>query len=236
LISVENTQLTAHEIFVVKAAFLSSFGLHIYIFFEKDIYIFISSLRAHMCAGFLSIDCGLEANYSGGYTDDENYGIVYVPDGAYVDGGKNGRVANEYESEYMRADQTLRSFPSGVRNCYTLPTVAGGKYLVRVVAAYGNYDGKNSWSTLKFDLYLGVNYWSTVNPNYSETYEALFVAWANLAPVCLVNTGQGTPFVSAVELRPLVDSLYPDHVNANQSMAMYRRRTMGTTYIEYVLS
>uniref|UniRef100_A0A0D3H5W1 Protein kinase domain-containing protein n=1 Tax=Oryza barthii TaxID=65489 RepID=A0A0D3H5W1_9ORYZ len=171
--------------------------------------------------GFLSIDCGLEANYSGGYTDDDgNYGIVYVPDGAYVDGGKNGRVAAEYESENMRADRTLRSFPSGVRNCYTLPTVAGAKYLVRVVAVYGNYDGKNSSSVLRFDLHLGVNYWSTVVPD-QVYYEALFVAWGNLAPVCLVNTGQGTPFVNRVELRPLEDALYPDHVKANQSMNTY---------------
>uniref|UniRef100_A0A0E0II85 Protein kinase domain-containing protein n=1 Tax=Oryza nivara TaxID=4536 RepID=A0A0E0II85_ORYNI len=179
--------------------------------------------------GFVSIDCGLEANYSGGYTDDGNYGIVYEPDGAYVDGGQNGRVAAQYESGRIRADLTLRSFPSGVRNCYTLPTVAGAKYLIRVVAFYGNYDGKNSSSTLQFDLHLGVNFWSTVIPNEDETYEALFVAWGNLAPVCLVNTGQGTPFVSTVELRPLVDTLYPDHVKANQSIAMYDRRIMGTT-------
>lgn len=179
--------------------------------------------------GFVSIDCGLEANYSGGYTDDGNYGIVYEPDGAYVDGGQNGRVAAQYESGRIRADLTLRSFPSGVRNCYTLPTVAGAKYLIRVVAFYGNYDGKNSSSTLQFDLHLGVNFWSTVIPNEDETYEALFVAWGNLAPVCLVNTGQGTPFVSTVELRPLVDTLYPDHVKANQSIAIYDRRIMGTT-------
>ncbi|XP_052166863.1 probable LRR receptor-like serine/threonine-protein kinase At1g51810 [Oryza glaberrima] len=185
--------------------------------------------------GFLSIDCGLEANYSGGYTDDDgNYGIVYVPDGAYVDGGKNGRVAAEYESENMRADRTLRSFPSGVRNCYTLPTVAGAKYLVRVVAVYGNYDGKNSSSVLRFDLHLGVNYWSTVVPD-QVYYEALFVAWGNLAPVCLVNTGQGTPFVNRVELRPLEDALYPDHVKANQSMNTYLRYTMGTINIAYPL-
>uniref|UniRef100_A0A0E0B1Y2 Malectin-like domain-containing protein n=1 Tax=Oryza glumipatula TaxID=40148 RepID=A0A0E0B1Y2_9ORYZ len=190
--------------------------------------------------GFVSIDCGLEANYSGGYTDDGNYGIVYEPDGAYVDGGNNGRVAAEYESEHIRADLTLRSFPSGVRNCYTLPTVAGAKYLVRVVTVYGNYDGKNSWSTLQFDLHLGVNYWKTVFPDQTYVvHEALFVAWGNQAPVCLVNTGQGTPFVSRVELRPLVDTLYPDHVKANQSIAMYDRRIMGTTnaYVTaYVLS
>mgnify|MGYP003703021473 CR=1 FL=1 len=160
---------------------------------------------------------------------------MYVPDGAYVDGGKNGRVAAEYESEYMRADQTLRSFPSGVRNCYALPTDAGSKYLVRVVAFYGNYDGKNNSEGLQFDLHLGTNYWDTVQPaDGRQVYEALFVAWGNRAPVCLVNTDQGTPFVSRVELRPLEDALYPDHVKANQSMNTYLRYTMGTINIAYV--
>uniref|UniRef100_A0A0D9XCU5 Protein kinase domain-containing protein n=1 Tax=Leersia perrieri TaxID=77586 RepID=A0A0D9XCU5_9ORYZ len=171
--------------------------------------------------GFLTIDCGLEANYSGGYIN-ADYGLDFVPDSPYINAGENRRVASEYVNGTIRSDLTLRIFPDGVRNCYTLPTVAGKKYLVRVVAFYGNYDGNNSASTLQFDLHLGVNYWDTVyaNDDY-DVYEALFVAWDDRAAVCLINTGQGTPFASSVELRTLADSLYPDHVNTNQSMAMY---------------
>uniref|UniRef100_A0A0E0M093 Protein kinase domain-containing protein n=1 Tax=Oryza punctata TaxID=4537 RepID=A0A0E0M093_ORYPU len=176
--------------------------------------------------GFLSIDCGLEANYSG--YKDTDLGIVYISDGPYVDGGEIHRVSAEFVDQKYRPYTTLRSFPSGVRNCYTLPTVAGAKYLVRVVSTYGNYDGKNGSSTLQFDLYLGVNRWTTVQPYDDSMYEALFVAWASWAPVCLVNTGQGTPFASAVELRQLGGELYPA-VMANQSMAMYYRGTMGST-------
>ncbi|BAF24880.2 Os09g0356000 [Oryza sativa Japonica Group] len=183
--------------------------------------------------GYLSIDCGLEANSS--YQDDNR--ILYVPDGPYVDGGENHKVAAEYASSFQRPDQTLRSFPSGVRNCYTLPTAAGSKYLVRLVFVYGNYDGKNISSSsssaaaaaLRFDLYLGLSRWTTVQGGTGsggEVHEAVFVAWASWAPVCLVNTGSGTPFVSTVELRPLVDSLYPA-VMANQSLAMLRRRNMA---------
>uniref|UniRef100_A0A0E0II79 Protein kinase domain-containing protein n=1 Tax=Oryza nivara TaxID=4536 RepID=A0A0E0II79_ORYNI len=174
----------------------------IVLFFAAFVFAVVSPAVGQL-PGFLSIDCGLEANYSGGYTDDGSYGIVYVPD---------GRTAHTSMEE-----RTAGSPPTGA------------KYLIRVVAFYGNYDGKNSSSTLQFDLHLGVNYWSTVIPDVTNTYEALFVAWANMAPVCLVNTGQGTPFVSTVELRPLADALYPDHVKANQSMAMYDRRIMGTT-------
>ncbi|EEC84428.1 hypothetical protein OsI_31026 [Oryza sativa Indica Group] len=189
--------------------------------------------------GYLSIDCGLEANSS--YQDDNR--ILYVPDGPYVDGGENHKVAAEYASSFQRPDQTLRSFPSGVRNCYTLPTAAGSKYLVRLVFVYGNYDGKNISSSsssaaaaLRFDLYLGLSRWVTVQGGTGsggEVHEAVFVAWASWAPVCLVNTGSGTPFVSTVELRPLVDSLYPA-VMANQSLAMLRRRNMAANnFIRY---
>jgi hypothetical protein len=58
--------------------------------------------------------------------------------------------------------QTVRFFPNGTRNCYTLRSLTpGGKYLVRAVFGYGNYDMGNGQP--KFDLYLGVNYWTTVD-------------------------------------------------------------------------
>uniref|UniRef100_A0A0D9XCV2 Malectin-like domain-containing protein n=1 Tax=Leersia perrieri TaxID=77586 RepID=A0A0D9XCV2_9ORYZ len=136
----------------------------------------------------------------------------------------NHKVAADNQVGGLRPDLTVRSFPTGVRNCYSLPTVAGTKYLVRVIAFYGNYDGKNSSSALQYDLYLGVNYWITVTAVIgSEVYEAIFVAWASWAPVCLINTGGGTPFISTVELRPLADGIYQE-VMANQSMSKFDRR------------
>ncbi|KAF0915193.1 hypothetical protein E2562_034151 [Oryza meyeriana var. granulata] len=172
---------------------------------------------------FLSIDCGLEANYSG--YKDPNTGIVYVSDEPYVDSGENHRIAADQESRWCDTNlRTLRSFPSGVRNCYSLPTRTGTRYLVRLSFVHGNYDGDAGWTTLRFDLYLGVNRWATVEKDYD--HEAVFMAWASWAPVCLVNTGSGTPFVSLVELRPLDDALYQS-VMANQSMARYVRCSIG---------
>uniref|UniRef100_A0A0D9XCS3 Protein kinase domain-containing protein n=1 Tax=Leersia perrieri TaxID=77586 RepID=A0A0D9XCS3_9ORYZ len=67
--------------------------------------------------------------------------------------------------------------------------------MVRVMAMYGNYDGKDSASTLQFDLYLGVHYWVTVHADSAIINEALFVAWASWVPVCLVRTSPGsTPY------------------------------------------
>nr|CAB3453198.1 unnamed protein product [Digitaria exilis]CAB3486675.1 unnamed protein product [Digitaria exilis] len=186
-------------------------------------------------AGNLSIDCGLDDEY-GGYTD-KFTGFVYVSDSGYVDAGENREVAYEPLGSFNTRQRTLRSFPSGVRNCYALPTVAGTKYLARMTFWYGNYDGKNM-STVEFDLHLGANRWDTVtvygNDTSGVTYEALFVAWASWAPACLVNTGRGTPFVSVVELRPLPASLYAA-VSPGKSMSMYNRWNVGAngTFLRY---
>ncbi|XP_039803901.1 probable LRR receptor-like serine/threonine-protein kinase At1g51860 [Panicum virgatum] len=197
-------------------------------------------VAAQLPAGSLSIDCGLDAN-SGGYRD-KSTGIDYVPDGPYVDAGENHAVASEYQLQpaLPRSYLTLRSFPLGVRNCYELPTAVGSKYLARMEAFYGNYDGRGSSSSpssspaAEFDLYLGADYWDTAKVGTDRVYEAVFVAWAAWTPLCLVNTNKGTPFVSAVELRPLAAALYPP-VAPGLSMAMYNRLNMGasTSFARY---
>jgi hypothetical protein len=65
-----------------------------------------------------------------------------------------------------------------------------------------------------------------VHDDGTEVYEALFMAWASWAPVCLVNTGQGSPYASAIELRPLGSEIYPA-VMANQSLRLSSRQRMG---------
>ncbi|EEE69532.1 hypothetical protein OsJ_29005 [Oryza sativa Japonica Group] len=133
----------------------------------------------------------------------------------YVDTGENHRLLPGEEGQRERRYLTVRSFPSGVRNCYSLPTVAGAKYLVRVAS----YSTCTSGRPTGRDTVSNSSYWFR---------EAMFVAWASWVPVCLVNTGRGTPFVSAVELRPLGGELYPA-LNAiqSQSMRLVQRTNMG---------
>ncbi|CAL5081063.1 unnamed protein product [Urochloa decumbens] len=196
--------------------------------FLAAVLLLLSAQTVHVIGqpGFLSIDCGLDDKYSG--YKDPNTGIFYASDGAYTDAGENLKVAPEYERRWNRLYQTVRSFPSGVKNCYALPTESGAKYLVRLSASYGNYDGRNDSSGMEFDLYLGSNYWDTVSVVDDQAYEVLFVAWASWAPVCLLNTGHGAPFLSLLELRHLGDAMYPA-LKANQTMSMFRRRNMGGT-------
>jgi hypothetical protein len=116
-----------------------------------------------------------------------------------------------------------------------LPTESGGKYLIRMEFFYGNYDGENR-SSIQFDIYLGTNIWDTYENDDKDYWwsEAIFLAWASWVPVCLVNTGTGTPFISKLELRKLGASLYPD-VSTDESMYTFERRNLGaSTFIRYV--
>lgn len=125
---------------------------------------------------------------------------------------------------------SVRSFPTGTRNCYTLNSLlAGAKYLVRATFKYANYDGLNK--LLIFDLHIGVNFWQTINVSDANTAylaEVITVAPANYLQVCLINTGLGTPFISALDMRPLKPILYPA-ANATQSIVLYARLNAGPT-------
>nr|POE73730.1 putative lrr receptor-like serine/threonine-protein kinase [Quercus suber] len=156
--------------------------------------------------GFISIDCGSTYDYL-----DEDTGISYKSDTGFADTGTNNVVSSEHDSSntvYGRLLINVRSFPQGTKNCYTLKPEQGKRsnYLIRAFFHYGNYDNKNE--VPKFDVYVGVNYWTTVvEPTSRPTM--IYVPTSDIIYVCLINTGSGIPFISALELRPLDKSLYP---------------------------
>ncbi|KAF3328436.1 putative LRR receptor-like serine/threonine-protein kinase [Carex littledalei] len=177
--------------------------------------------------GFINIDCGITSNTS--YVDSFT-GLTYVSDDQYIDTGLNDNIPSQYtvKKEY-RDLETLRRFPNGTKNCYTLtPVTKGSKYLVRATFYYGNYDGLEK--SPSFDLYFGVNFWFTVSLPRSDYFyapEIIAIAPANYIQVCLVNTGLGTPFISALELRPLNSTLYK-LANATQSLNIFERSDLGS--------
>ncbi|CAA6672843.1 unnamed protein product [Spirodela intermedia] len=170
--------------------------------------------------GFISIDCGLETNDS--YRNQYN-NLVYDTDASYIDTGVNQDVSPDTNLTGLhRYYSTLRSFPDGTRNCYTLgPVRKGGRYLVRAEFEYGNYDGRNAPPT--FDVYLGVNLWQTVPPEDFSRLEIIAIAPSESIQVCLVAIGMGTPFISSLELRPLRDTMYT-MANKTHSLVLYEDR------------
>uniref|UniRef100_A0A7N0TWH6 non-specific serine/threonine protein kinase n=2 Tax=Kalanchoe fedtschenkoi TaxID=63787 RepID=A0A7N0TWH6_KALFE len=152
---------------------------------------------------FISIDCGSTAAYPDGTT-----GINYVPDDEFIDSGNKSAIAAQYKTNGLeKRFENVRSFPNGYRNCYTLrpKQEESTQYFMRAQFMYGNYDLRNH--APEFDLYIGVNLWTTVSfDSIGEvvTAEMLHVPSTNITNVCLVNKNLGTPFISVLELR-LVD-------------------------------
>ncbi|KAM3411919.1 hypothetical protein ACQJBY_003536 [Aegilops geniculata] len=178
--------------------------------------------------GFISIDCGLPGTAS--YMD-AGTKLSYVSEAGFTDGaaGAKHNISAEYiRPQLSRRYHNVRSFPDGARNCYTLRSlVPGRKYLVRAEFLYGDYDGLGRPPI--FDLHLGVNYWQTVNvskPGSEVMAEAIMVVPDDFVQVCLVNTGAGTPFVSALELRPLKMKCYPQ-ANLTQGLLVEHRLNLG---------
>ncbi|XP_044983825.1 LRR receptor-like serine/threonine-protein kinase IOS1 [Hordeum vulgare subsp. vulgare] len=174
----------------------------------------------HRAGGFISIDCGYTARPE--YTDRKT-NLTYVSDAGFTDAGLSHTVdlGRVLRADLAQRYSTVRFFPNGTRNCYTMRSLeSGGKYFVRAVFAYGDYDTLNKPPT--FDLYFGVNYWTTVtivNASMPYGFDMIGISPANYLQICLVNTESGTPFISGLDLRPLAANLYPE-VNLTQSLVL----------------
>ncbi|XP_078151951.1 putative LRR receptor-like serine/threonine-protein kinase At1g51880 [Carex rostrata] len=188
----------------------------------------VSTIRvdSQLDSGFINIDCGLPSNST---LIDSETTLTYVSDDQFIDTGVNYRISSEYATNsLLKKYLTVRSFPNGTRNCYTLRSLkSGSKYLIRGLFMYGNYDKLNKPPT--FDVHLGVNYWDTVELTTSD--DGLFIdiiatATSDNLQVCLINKNQGTPFISALELRQLKTSIYT-LVNSTQSLVVSDRRNLG---------
>ncbi|KAG2722806.1 hypothetical protein I3760_02G143600 [Carya illinoinensis] len=179
--------------------------------------------------GFISIDCGLPANST--YKEDTTK-VDYISDANFIDTGISRSIVSVWKDTFQQQVWNLRSFPQGVRNCYTINVTRGTRYLIRGTFLHGNYDGEGNLP--KFDLYLGTNLWDTVkveNASISISKELIHVPSRNFIHICLVNTDFGTPFISAIEFRPLKNNSY---VTKSGSLALYLRADTGSTnYYQY---
>ena len=161
-------------------------------------------------------------------------GINYISDAKFIDTGVTKRITptNNIKQEL----EYLRSFPSGVRNCYRINVTSGGtKYLIRASFYYGNYDGLNK--PPQFDLHFGPNVLATVrfsnNTSHFTYREIIYTPSQDYIQPCLVNTGNGTPFISVIELRTLNNTAYLTYP-ANSVLSFWRRSDVGSiTNLQY---
>ncbi|XWS12023.1 hypothetical protein CRYUN_Cryun37aG0054800 [Craigia yunnanensis] len=183
-------------------------------------------------SGFISIDCGISAAST---YNDATTGIKYISDATIIDSGVSKSISPQFQSNTLEQQfYSVRSFPEGVRNCYTLKPTQGrnNKFLIRASFMYGNYDDRSK--PPEFDLHLGVNFWDYVkidNESSIVTKEIMHVSPASSISVCLINKGLGTPFMSTLELRHFRNSTYPTPYEA---LELYRRLYVGSIINETI--
>ncbi|KAK3220087.1 hypothetical protein Dsin_014057 [Dipteronia sinensis] len=184
--------------------------------FKNDIYT--------VAKGFISLDCGLPRDDE--YTE-LTTGVNYISDANYIETGSGKSILPEYKVGKQQQMWWIRSFPEGIRNCYRLNLTRDDKYLIRANFMYGNYDDANKLPS--FDVYIGPNFWGTLNFESASTVnimEIIHVLPSDYLHFCLVNTGKGTPFISALELRLLENTTY---ITQSGSLALDTRADIGTT-------
>ncbi|CAN1301960.1 Putative leucine-rich repeat receptor-like protein kinase At2g19210, partial [Linum perenne] len=108
--------------------------------------------------------------------------IPYTSDKEFIETGVNQDISPVFNSDQPAWVRTVRSFPDGNRASFM----------------YGNYD-INLWDSLKLD-----------NASHVVNKEIIHVPSLDHLYICLLNTGFGTPFISALQVRHFHNYTYCD--------------------------
>lgn len=150
----------------------------------------------------------------GGNEEVEQRSLTYVPDDTYISVGNKSVVK---QPNILLTLTTVRYFPSNKarKSCYALPVVKGKKLLVKTVYYYGGFDGGKEPPI--FDQIIDGTKWFVIDTRadyaqgQSSYYEAIVMAHAMELSVCLArneHTGNSSPFISAIEVSYLEDTIY----------------------------
>ncbi|KAK3130244.1 hypothetical protein QOZ80_6BG0490830 [Eleusine coracana subsp. coracana] len=141
-------------------------------------------------------------------------GVKWVPDGPFI---HVGNVSKLPSPGMVPTLASLRYFPdtSASKYCYVVPAQKAARYLVRTTYFYGGFDGGDAPPV--FDQIIEGTRWSAVDTAASYAkglatyFEAVVAATGREVSVCLARnaaTGSRSPFISALEVVPLDDSVY----------------------------
>ncbi|XP_031114027.1 putative leucine-rich repeat receptor-like serine/threonine-protein kinase At2g14440 [Ipomoea triloba] len=161
-------------------------------------------------------------------------GQEWLPDGDYIAVGTPKSVSFPGLDPRL---STARTFPIVGNNfkkfCYVVPVFRGGKYMVRTTYFYGGVNGNPNPPV--FDQIVDGTLWSAVNttqdylrqtPTY---YEGVFLAAGKTMRVCLGANDHtdSDPFISALEILLVGDSLYNSTDFNNFALRLYARHSFG---------
>lgn len=173
------------------------------------------------------INCGAGSEHAAG-------NVTWVPDGRFVTVGNATDIKSPGTMPML---SSLRYFPdtSARKYCYVLPAEKKAKYLVRTTYFYGGFDGGESPPV--FDQIIEGTRWSQVDTaadyamGRATYYEAVVRAMGKEVGVCLARsaaTAPGkSPFISALEVVPLEDSVYNSTDFASYALSTIARHSFG---------
>ncbi|XP_074292219.1 putative LRR receptor-like serine/threonine-protein kinase At4g29180 [Silene latifolia] len=163
----------------------------------------------------------------------------WVPDKEYISAGAN---RNLHLSWVLPILSTVRSFPVygnlNKKFCYEIgPIVRSAKYMVRTTYFYGGVNGPSYKNPPVFDQIVDGTLWGRVNTtddyarNMSSYYEGVFQAVGKSISVCVgVNeVTDSDPFISAIELVMLGDSVYNSTDFGANALTLIARSNFGYT-------
>ncbi|KFK35822.1 hypothetical protein AALP_AA4G041700 [Arabis alpina] len=86
--------------------------------------IFSSLLLSHAQdqSGFISLDCG---SPKGSTFRERTTNLTYISDANFINTGIGRSIKQAYRTQFQQQAWNLRSFPQGIRNCYTLNLTTG---------------------------------------------------------------------------------------------------------------
>lgn len=140
--------------------------------------------------------------------------VTWVPDGRFI---SVGNVSELRPPGMVPTLASLRYFPdtSASKYCFVIPAAKTAKYLVRTTYFYGGFDGGDAPPV--FDQIIEGTRWSEVDTAASYAaglatyFEAVVAATGREVSVCLARnaaTKSRSPFISALEVVPLEDTVY----------------------------
>ncbi|XP_060672011.1 probable LRR receptor-like serine/threonine-protein kinase At1g67720 isoform X1 [Ziziphus jujuba] len=177
--------------------------------------------------GYL-LDCGA-GKKDGAIVDN----LKYITDEGFI---SVGNITTLKTPNLVPILSTLRYFPdtSACKYCYVVPVVKGGKYLVRTTYYYGGFDGGKEPPV--FDQIVEGTKWSVVNTTedyangLSSYYEIMVMATGKMLSFCLARNEdtKSSPFISALELEYMDDSLYNTTDFKKFALATVARSSFGS--------
>ncbi|CAN4093001.1 unnamed protein product [Withania somnifera] len=206
----------------------SSFTMSMsFFYFSLLFYLFLFPCLSQSLRGVL-IDCGAVVD---SVVSDKKW----VSDTGFVSAGTAKNLTIEVLDYTL---STVRTFP--LQNnvfkkfCYEVPVFRGGKYLVRTTYFYGGVNG--NLNPPVFDQIVDGTFWSPVNTTedywrgMSSYYEGIFKAIGKTMSVCLAANSytDSDPFISALELVLLADSLYNSTDFDTYGLTLIARSSFGS--------